>query len=85
MGYDNSIVDWEDRRKYPSGEATRIYKPSKGAKQMAQVTYRGCKYNTEDAKKEYVSWYEKTHSPLHPQNVYRGVSYRPCDNQEVAK
>ena len=67
------------------GEATRIYKPSKGAKQMAQVTYRGCKYNTEDAKKEYVSWDEKTHSPLHPQNVYRGVAYRPCNNQEVAK
>ena len=52
---------------------------------MSQVTYRGCKYNTEDAKKEYVSWYNQTHAPAHSQNVYRGVAYRPCKNQEVAQ
>lgn len=52
---------------------------------MAKVTYRGCSYDTEDMKKEYVSWYNKTHSPAHSNNVYRGVEYRPCNNSEVAK
>ena len=52
---------------------------------MAKVTYRGCSYDTEDMKKEYVSWYNKTHSPAHSNNVYRGVEDRPCNNSEVAK
>lgn len=52
---------------------------------MSQATYRGCKYNTESPKKEYQKWYSETHSPLHPQNTYRGVAYRPCNNSEVSK
>lgn len=52
---------------------------------MSQATYRGCKYDTDIPKQEYQCWYLKTHAPAHPQNVYRGVSYRPCQNQEVAK
>ena len=53
---------------------------------MSQVTYRGCQYDTEDAKKEYVSWYTQTHAPAHPQNTYRGVAYRPCNNnKEVSR
>ena len=52
---------------------------------MSQVVYRGVAYDTEDAKKEYVNWYNQTHAASHSQNVYRGVAYRPCKNQEVAK
>ena len=52
---------------------------------MSKVVYRGVAYDTEDAKREYVNWYNQTHSPSHPRNVYRGVAYRPCNNQEVAK
>ena len=53
---------------------------------MSQVVYRGVSYDTEDAKKEYVSWYNQTHAPAHPQNKYRGVAYRPCNNnKEVTK
>ena len=50
---------------------------------MSKVVYRGCQYDTEDAKKEYETWYLKTHAPAHPQNKYRGVAYRPCKNMEV--
>jgi hypothetical protein len=52
---------------------------------MTQATYRGCKYNTDIPKQEYKNWYSQTHSPNHPQNTYRGVAYRPCNNSEVAK
>lgn len=52
---------------------------------MSQATYRGVKYDTQTPKDEYCKWYSQTHSPSHPQNVYRGVAYRPCNNQEVAK
>lgn len=52
---------------------------------MSIATYRGCKYNIDTPKQEYQKWYSETHSPLHKQNVYRGIAYRPCDNQEVAK
>ena len=52
---------------------------------MSKVVYRGCSYDTEDAKKEYETWYLKTHAPAHPQNTYRGVAYRPCKNMEVQK
>ena len=47
---------------------------------MSQATYRGCKYNTDIPKKEYQHWYSETHAPAHPQNTYRGVAYRPCNN-----
>lgn len=52
---------------------------------MSQATYRGCQYDTDKSKQEYVSWYNQTHSPAHPMNTYRGVAYRTCKNQEVAK
>ena len=52
---------------------------------MSKVVYRGCQYDTDDAKKEYETWYLKTHAPAHPQNTYRGVAYRPCKNMEVQK
>lgn len=52
---------------------------------MSQAVYRGCSYDTDDVKKEYVSWYNQTHAPSRPQNTYRGVDYRPCRNAEVAK
>ena len=47
---------------------------------MSQATYRGRKYNTDAPKKEYQHWYSETHAPSHPQNTYRGVAYRPCNN-----
>jgi len=47
---------------------------------MSQATYRGCKYNTDTLKQEYQHWYSETHAPVHPQNKYRGVAYRPCNN-----
>lgn len=52
---------------------------------MSQATYRGVKYDTQTPKNEYQKWYSQTHSPSHPVNVYRGVTYRPCKNQEVSK
>lgn len=52
---------------------------------MSKATYRGCFYDTENAKKEYISWYQKTHSESHSQNTYRGISYYPCENVEVSK
>jgi hypothetical protein len=52
---------------------------------MSVATYRGIKYNTEMPKEEYRKWYSQTHAPSHPSNTYRGVAYRPCNNQEVAK
>ena len=52
---------------------------------MSQATYRGVKYDTQTPKDEYCKWYSQTHSPSHVHNVYRGVAYRPCNNQEVAK
>lgn len=47
---------------------------------MSQATYRGIQYNIETPKKEYKHWYSQTHAPAHPQNRYRGVDYRPCNN-----
>lgn len=52
---------------------------------MSRAVYRGCSYNTENVKKEYISWYQETHSESHSQNTYRGISYKPCDNVEVRK
>ena len=52
---------------------------------MSIATYRGFKYNTETPKQEYQRWYSETHAPAHATNTYRGVSYRPCKNLEVAK
>jgi len=52
---------------------------------MSQATYRGCKYNTDTPKQEYQKWYSETHAPAHPANTYRGVAYRPCHNEGVAK
>jgi len=50
---------------------------------MSQATYRGCQYNTDLPKQEYQKWYSETHAPAHPNNTYRGVSYRPCRNGEM--
>jgi len=44
------------------------------------ATYRGCKYDTDTVYLEYRKWYSETHAPSHPQNKYRGLSYRPCNN-----
>lgn len=52
---------------------------------MSKSVYRGVAYDTDTAKQEYESWYNKTHTPSRPVNTYRGVDYRPCKNQEVAK
>ena len=52
---------------------------------MSQATYWGCKYNTDTPKEEYRQWYSETHAPAHATNTYRGVAYRPCKNEEVAK
>lgn len=52
---------------------------------MSKTVYRGVEYDSENIKKEYISWYQETHSANHSQNKYRGISYRPCDNVEVAK
>lgn len=52
---------------------------------MSQALYRGCLYDTEDAKSEYVKWYIRTHAPSRPKNTYRGISYRPCKNVEIEK
>ena len=49
---------------------------------MSQATYRGCQYNTDTAKQEYQRWYLQTHAPAHPTNKYRGVEYRPCNNNK---
>lgn len=47
---------------------------------MSTAKYRGCNYNTNTPKEEYEKWYSKTHSPASPQNKYRGILYRPCNN-----
>lgn len=52
---------------------------------MTIATYRGCKYDTDSVKEEYLQWYSKTHAPSRQKNTYRGVQYRPCRNQEIAK
>lgn len=49
---------------------------------MSQAVYRGCQYNTETPKQEYQRWYLQTHAPAHPTNTYRGVAYRPCNNNK---
>lgn len=72
MGYDNPIVDREDRRKYPSGEATRFYKPSKGAKQMSRVVYRGVEYDTEVRRQ---AQQQQQQQPQQYEETYRGVKF----------
>lgn len=52
---------------------------------MTVAVYRGVKYNTETPKEDYQKWYSLTHAPSRPLNTYRGIKYRPCRNQEVAK
>lgn len=52
---------------------------------MAKATYRGCQYDTDTKKEEYRKWYSQTHAPSQTKNVYRGLKYRPCNNEEVAK
>lgn len=52
---------------------------------MSQAKYRGVSYDTKILKEEYIKWYSYTHAPSRPQNTYRGIKYRPCRNELVAK
>lgn len=52
---------------------------------MSIAVYRGIKYNTDIPKEEYQKWYQETHSSNSKNNTYRGISYAPSQNVEVAK
>ena len=52
---------------------------------MTIAVYRGVKYDTNIPKKEYEKWYQETHSVNTHDNIYRGISYAPSKNKEVAE
>lgn len=51
---------------------------------MSIAVYRGVKYDTDIPKQEYEKWYQQTHSVNTHDNTYRGISYAPSKNKEVA-
>lgn len=55
------------------GEATRIYKPSKGAKQMSRVVYRGVEYDTEVRRQAQQQ--QQQQQPQQYEETYRGIKF----------
>ena len=50
---------------------------------MSTAVYRGVSYDIEKPKKDYIEWYQNTHSKNTKNNTYRGISYAPSKNKEV--
>lgn len=46
---------------------------------MAKVTYRGCQYDTETPKKDFVEWHKKVDTRKHN---YRGHEYYPIQTMD---
>ena len=68
----SSSLTGNHQRKYPQGEATRIYSLSKEEIPMAKVVYRGNEYDTEHRRQQKQQLQQE---PQQYNEVYRGVKF----------